>query len=211
MWKKDGLLYLILDRDLIQKTGRDIFHLAEIARKEGVFFLQYRFKKDTPTRLLVKEAGKISKIIRGSQTKLIINDRLDICITTHADGVHLGEEDMPVELARGVLKREIIGKTIHFQEELTKNLFRYINYISLGPVFKTALKPHLKPLGIKKVQKIVSFRRPEVPVFLIGGITISNVNKIVRAGFRNIAVARSIILSDNPEETIRRFKKYLGN
>jgi thiamine-phosphate diphosphorylase len=209
MLNKNGLIYLILDTDFISGSNKDIYKIASIAAKNGVDLLQYRFK-NIPINTALKQAEKISQIVAktNKKTKLIINDRVDIAKASGSQGVHLGEEDISPFAARKVLgKKYLIGKTVHNKKELTKTLAEPVDYISIGPAFRTEAKPYLKPLGLKKIKKLM--QNINKPVFVIGGIRLQNIIQVKEQGFNKIALTRGILKERNINYSINQIKKIL--
>ena len=126
-----------------------------------------------------------------------------------ADGVHIGENDMPETTVRKIAGRSlIIGKTIHNTNEIKKAKQKIIDYISIGPVFPTETKPKLKPLGIEKAKDIL--RLAKKPAFVIGGINLNNINILKKQGVCNIALNRGISLEKDIVKTVKQFKKILN-
>lgn len=206
----EGLIYVIIDRGLLLRNKKNIFKLTEEILKAKPDFIQFRFK-NTPLRQVLNEALKMRALTKYYKaTKFIINDRVDLAKAVKASGVHLGNDDLPVVYARKILgKRAIIGKTVHCLTELKKAVNEPLNYISIGPVFKTSLKPDLNPLGIKRTKKLV--RLLHIPIFVIGGINPGNVTLLTKAGINNIALSSSVILSDNACALIKKLRELIRN
>lgn len=214
--RKKGLLYIIIDRELLIRNKKNIFTLTEQLLSTKPDLIQYRFKS-APTRNILKESLKISKMTKKQRsTKFLVNNRVDIAKASGADGVHLGSNDLPSIYARKILGKDaIIGKTVHSLLELKKALVEPINYVSIGPVFETALKPELKPLGIKKIKNLFmpEFKRAKskMSLFVVGGITKKNVTSLIKESIVNVAVASNIILSNHPRQTAMYYKLLLSN
>ena len=218
-WKrkssKNGLLYVILDKKVIDKIKGDIFSLADKLACYGVDLLQLR-AKDICDKELLFLAKRLSKIIRQRKKLFIVNDRADIAYLSGASGLHLGEEDISAGQARRLLgKKAIIGRTIHRYKELksTSTLTsadieaKEIDYISIGPVFKTKTKPRLKPLTFKKLKTVMSGSKKLI--FAIGGINLYNVESLLKSGVKNIAVCRDILETKDLKTTLGEYKKCL--
>jgi len=137
----------------------------------------------------------------------IINNRADIAYLVGADGIHLGEEDIPIHLARKILPNKLIGKTVHSLEELENSQKENIDYLSLGPVFRSQTKPNLKPLGLKKLKNMIKYIR--FPFFVIGGINVNNLDKLKKLGRINIALCEGILSSPDPVQMAREIKETL--
>ena len=210
---KNGLLYLILDKEVTDKAGLNIFSLADKLASLEIDIFQLRVKT-TSDKEYLSIATKLSKIIRKRKKIFIVNDRADIARLSKASGVHLGENDIKVSQAREILgKQAIIGKTIHCLKELVRleNEERKqtdkVNYISFGPVFKTKTKPNLKPLTSNKLKKLVT--KSKKLMFAIGGINKYNINSLLESGITNIAICRGIIMAKNLKISVKEYKKCL--
>ncbi len=199
-------LYLIIDRDTATGCKRNILNTAKSACSAGIDLIQYRFK-NTKTVTAIKEAEKIMKTLQGyKKTRLIINDRIDIAKAIGAGGVHLGGEDMPVNYARKILgKKSIIGKTAHNKKQIIQALSEPVDYLGIGPVFKTGVKPHLQPLGIKKARRLT--RGLDKPFFLIGGINAGNLTALKEEGFNNFVIMSAVFKSSNIKKCISQIRK----
>lgn len=181
--------------------------MAQRFVKSGVDIVQYRFKS-IPDRQALAVAGKLVKIVHRSKKILLINDRLDIGILSGADGVHLGEGDIPAIRARTLLgKSKIIGKTVHSRQEFRQSQREPVDYISLGPVYPPGIKHGMKAWGLGPIAALAG--RSRIPVFVIGGITVANVNRIVRCGITRVAVGKALLAAGNIPETVRNFKEQI--
>ncbi|MCD6583352.1 MAG: thiamine phosphate synthase [Candidatus Omnitrophica bacterium] len=210
-WKnvlsRNGLLYAILDKEIIEQKQLDMFSLAERLLDYGVDILQFRFK-DLSDNLALHLAKRLSKIVYNREAIFLVNDRVDIAYLSGANGVHLGRDDIPPGEARRILgKKRIIGKTIHSLEEFNKFKSEPVDYFSFGPVFRSPIKPYL-PLWNKDSLKN-TIRKVKKKYFVVGGISLRNINSVVRMGIKNIAVCRGLILSKDLKKTVRSFKKCL--
>lgn len=204
---KNGLLYVILDNQIIEENNLDIFDLAGKLSRYGTDIFQFRFKKITDKKALTT-AGKLSKMIRKAKKRFIINDRADIAYLTKADGVHLGKDDISPKQARKILGRDkIVGKTVHSPEEFQKFKGEPVNYLSLGPVFKTKLKPELPCWELTELKNFFSKRNF---LFAIGGIKLDNIGLLLKENIRNVVVCRELILSGNLKKTTEGFKQCLA-
>jgi len=212
-WKrkssKNGLLYVILDKEVIDTAGINIFSLADKLAHFGVDIFQLRAKGISDKKYL-SIAVKLSKIIRKRKKLFIVNDRADIVYLSKASGLHLGENDISLSQARKIVgKQAIIGKTIHSLRELEnlKGKEAKVDYISIGPAFKTKTKPDLRPLTSKKLKALIS--KGEKLMFAIGGINQYNIESLLESGIRNIAICRGIILAKNLKTRVKEYKKCL--
>ena len=191
--------------------GRCLGHLTS----NGASAIQLR-AEGLSDRNLLKEAIKLRKITRVHKVLLIINNRIDIALLSNADGVHLGETDMPVRDARKILGPDkIIGATSHSIAEALASQRNGADYISVGPIFSSPTKPHLAPAGFSYLKEVA--KRIHIPYVAIGGITAGNLPVLLKAHKRlfkvpiKIAVSSGILNSKNISETTRRISKILNH
>ena len=198
--KFDLRLYLVTDRELA--LGRPLTDVVEKALKGGVTMVQLREKKAT-TRRFLQEVMDVKKILQPYNIPLIVNDRVDIALATDADGVHLGQSDMPWQMARKILGPEkIIGLSIESIKQLEEANSADIDYIGISPVFTTPTKKELeKGLGITGTREIASQSRH--PAVAIGGINIENVKDVMATGVDGISVVSAICSASDPEASAR--------
>lgn len=193
-------LYFITDSKLTKKTVLDD---VKAAIKAGVKIIQYREKKK-PTRLIYKEAKEIKRLCDGNNVLLIINDRIDICQAIDADGVHLGNDDMPYNEARKLLGNKIIGLTIHNIKEAIQAEKLGADYIGISPIFETKTKLDAGPAaGIKLIEEVK--KAVKIPQVAIGGINLENINDVVKAGATSAAVISAIVTKDDVESECKKF------
>ncbi len=200
-------LYLITDRSLTKKT---IISDVISAINAGVKIIQYR-EKELSTKEMYQEAKTIREITKENDVILIINDRIDIALAVDADGVHVGQDDMPFDIARKILGEDkIIGLTVHNTEEAILGAKLGADYFGVSPIFSTTTKKDAgKPAGIdliKKVKEIV-----KTPLVAIGGINYENVDEVLEAGVVNIAVISAIVTKENVEEECKKFIKKINS
>ena len=132
---------------------------------------------------------------------MIINDYLDIALEIKADGVHLGQEDLPVETARKLAPKMIIGVSTHNLDEALAAERGGATYINIGPIFKTQTKA-MQPIGIEAIKTITPKIR--IPFTVMGGINLDNINQVLKAGATKIAVVSAITASLDPRLTTKR-------
>lgn len=198
-------LYLVTDRGL---SKLPFYEMIEKAVEGGVTVVQLR-EKSLSTREFIEEAIEVKKILEGRGIPLIINDRVDITIAVEADGVHLGNEDMPVELARKILgKKFIIGASAGSVEEAIEKERMGADYIAVSPVFPTPTKPDAgQPLGLDGVREMKKFIK--VPLIGIGGINRENVVEVIKSGADGVAVVSAIVSSVDPEKSARELRELI--
>lgn len=176
--------------------------MARQAVTSGIGIIQLR-EKDMPKKQLYKEAAYIRELTLRYGITFIVNDYIDLACTVHADGVHLGQDDMPLQEARKILgEKSIIGISTHNLRQARKAQQEGADYIGFGPLFSTATKDAGKPKGVYALRKIK--RHITIPVVAIGGITPENAFHVLRAGADAVAVA-SAILSGDIREQVKKF------
>lgn len=196
---------MILDREL--SGNRDIIKITRQIIRGRPDIIQLRAKKSS-TKEIIKMGKVIRKLTKKASVPFIINDRVDISLACDADGVHLGGDDLPVKVARSILGEDkIIGVSTHSISQAIKAEKEGADYISIGPIFPTELKPHLPVVGvefIKKIKKII-----KIPFVIIGGINQINIRKALRAGAERVAVCRAIICASDSYLATRYFHSIL--
>ncbi len=195
--------YFITDSSL-SRAGT--FSDAEKAVRAGVDLIQYR-EKNADTRKLYEEARRIREICAGTRSRLIINDRVDIALAVGANGVHIGNEDMPYEVARRLLgPGKIIGVTVHDLEEAVAAEALGADYLGISPVFATATKSDAgAPCGPGTIRRIR--RRCRIPLAAIGGITMENVDEVIQAGADMVCAISAVVTSEDAEGEIAKFQR----
>jgi len=200
----DPSLYLVTDRSLAK--GRPIEFIVEQAVKGGVTMVQLR-EKNCSTLDFVNLAILLKKLLATYRIPLVINDRLDITLASDADGLHIGQQDMPYVIARKILgKDKIIGLSVENIDQ-AKEIDKFdLDYIGLSPVFVTGTKPELaNSLGLEGVRKIASFSRH--CMVAIGGINAKNAAEVLKAGATGIAVVSAIVSADDPMNAAREIRQ----
>lgn len=192
--------YFITDSDL-SRAGNisDVMHAAAC----GVEVVQYR-NKNAETREMYEEALRLKEICRD--LTFLINDRIDIALAVDADGVHLGQSDMPCTTARKLLGREkVIGVTVHNLSEALQAERLGADYLGVSPIFKTATKPDAgKPAGITLIEEIRE--EVDIPLIAIGGINHSNAPAVVQAGADGLCAISCVVASNDVVAQIKSFQ-----
>ena len=196
-------LYFITDSKLTKKT---VIEDVKSAIKGGVKIVQYR-EKNSDTKQMIEEAKEIKGICKKSNVLFLINDRIDVALAVDADGVHLGQEDMHYEYARNLLgNNKIIGLSAHSLKEALQNERIGADYTSIGPIYYTTTKRDAKaPIGLKPIRELKG--KLKIPFVAIGGINETNIDDVLKAGAKNIAIISGIITKENVEESVRNFIK----
>jgi thiamine-phosphate pyrophosphorylase len=201
-------VYLVTDRGLCR--NRPLPEIILQAVQGGAAYVQLR-EKDLPTRAFVEEARAIKKILEPYRVPLIINDRIDVALACGADGVHIGQEDMPYEIARKLMgKKAIIGLSVETWEDVEAAQRLDVDYIGVSPVFATPTKTDTKePWGLEGLKKIKVFSRH--PIVAIGGINESNARAVVSAGADCLAVVSAICAAEDPTAATIQLKKMIDS
>jgi thiamine-phosphate pyrophosphorylase len=181
--------YPITDRSLSGLSHAD--QVAALASR-GMTIVQLREKNLSPVEFY-REAAQAISVARQHGIRIIINDRVDIALALNADGVHLGQDDLPVEAARRILGDEvIIGLSTHNLEQAEQAARLPIDYLAIGPIFPTGTKESANPpvglAGLAEVRRAVW----GIPLVAIGGIDVSNRNQVLAAGADAVAMIRDI-------------------
>ena len=183
-------IYPITDRQL---SG--LSHAEQVQRliNGGATFVQLREKHLPPIDFL-RDAEVASKVAGNNRVTLIINDRVDIAMAISARGVHLGQDDMPVEAARRLVQDDtLIGFSTHTQQQLETAVRLPIDYVAFGPVFTTSTKQdHDPPVGLEQLRAVRNITA-DLPLVAIGGITAANVQAVLEAGADSVAVIASVV------------------
>jgi thiamine-phosphate pyrophosphorylase len=175
-----------------------------------ILFVQLRMK-DAPEKEIVTTAEAMRKITSGTKTKLIINDSPHIAELVHADGVHVGQGDMPYADARKIVgKNAIIGISTHSAASMKAACALEPDYVGMGPVFATATKKDADPvIGLEGLKDMLAIAT--VPVVAIGGITLENLPDVYAAGVRNFCMMQSLMQATDPGKVLREIlKRYKG-
>lgn len=200
-------LYVIVTSSL----PADVLALASKCATGGADCIQLR-AKDIPDDRLFAMAVEFVEICREMGALSIINDRADIAVAAGADGVHLGQNDLPVEQVRRLqLSPLIVGKSTHSLKELEGALPGRPSYVSLGPAFPTPTKPDIEIAGAEYIkQGLARLAETGVSHVAIGGITADNVEQVIRAGARRVAVCATVTKAADPAHACRRLKDKLA-
>ncbi len=200
---KDCKIYLVTDEKAC--NGKDFYKCIEESIKGGVKIVQLR-EKNISTKDFYKKALKVKKICKNYEVLFIVNDRLDITQAVEADGVHLGQSDMPIEKAREILKDKfLIGATARNIEEAEKAQLLGADYIGSGAIFGTSTKDNAKRLEMEDLKKIVN--SVKIPVFAIGGININNVWMLKNIGLQGVCSVSGILSEKDCKKAVKNILK----
>ncbi len=200
-----GGLCFITDRKACKLSCEEMTLKVLIA---GVKWVQYR-DKEKSRREIYEEAIRLRKLTKDFNAVFIVNDYADIALAVDADGVHLGQDDLPIEEARKIMgSNKIIGISTHSLEQAKEAEKGGADYIGFGPVFRTTTKDAGMPKGTDMLEEIKS--QVHLPVVAIGGINIENIRSVLDTGVDAVAVA-STILKGNILKNTRRFMEIISN
>jgi thiamine-phosphate pyrophosphorylase len=200
-------LYLVTDSGL--SKGRSHEDIIKKAVEGGVTMVQLR-EKNISTLEFYQLAISLKKLLHTFKIPLIINDRLDIALAIDADGLHIGQSDLPYEIARKLLgKEKIIGLSVETIQQAKEANFLNVDYIGLSPVFSTNTKEDTgTPLGISGIKKITSFTKHKTVA--IGGINTGNAGDVITSGADGIAVVSAIVSHKDPQQAAAEFTSIIN-
>lgn len=194
-------LYAILDRSVAR--GRDLPGLLDAVLAGGCRLVQLR-EKTMPLDELLPLARRLARRCREAGALLIVNDRTDLALAAGADGLHVGQDDLPARQARGLLRPNmILGVSTHDPEQARRAVADGADYVAVGSIFPTTTKAGFQLVGPELIRRV----RPEVPVPLvaIGGITADNAAAVLGAGADAVAVISALCAAPDPEAATRAF------
>ena len=196
-------LYLVTDRDL--SLERSLEEVVSEAVRGGVTMVQLR-EKDAATGEFIELAGRLMKILTPLGIPLIINDRVDVALAVDADGVHIGQSDMPYETARRLLGPDkIIGLSVENMDDLIKANSLDVDYVGISPVYSTPTKTDTaEPFGLEGLRKAVNMSKH--PTVAIGGMNAGTIADVMAAGTDGVAVVSAICSAENIREAAAQLK-----
>lgn len=198
-----GRLHVLTDFHLQQE--RSHAELARLAIRGGADTVQFRQKHGGIQNILI-EARKVAQVCRDASIPLLVDDRIDVMQATDAQGVHLGQEDFPVDEARAILGPDtIIGATATKTQQAVEAYEMGADYVGFGPVFPTTSKRNPKSVkgleGVRDASEAIP-----IPLIAIGGITHDRVRPTLEAGAHGVAVLSAVCTSNNPKRATARFR-----
>ena len=193
---------VITDREL--RRGLSHVDIAAQAVEGGASMIQLRDKVAGPRQLL-REARQIAQLCRERGVCFIVNDRLDLALAVDADGVHLGQDDLPPRNARALLgASRNLGVSTHSLEQALRAAEQGADYVGIGPIFATATKATgYEPVGCDTIRQLRA--RIDIPIVAIGGIKLSNVGEVIQSGAAGVAVISEIVGVDDITAATRAF------
>ena len=201
----DCRLYGILDLSYVNTA--DAIRAAEAMIDGGVDLIQLRGKQQSMDEL-VDLAAQLHKVTSRFSTPLIVNDHAEIAAKVPVEGVHVGQDDDSIDVARKKTGRNLfIGKSTHNFEQALAAQHEGADYIGFGPIFATPTKPDYQPIGLKQIESV--HRNVALPIFCIGGIKMHNLEQVIAAGARRIAIVSGLLKAPDIAEYARACKKLL--
>jgi thiamine-phosphate pyrophosphorylase len=202
--KIDYSVYLVTDRGL--SRGRSTLEILQSAVRGGVTCVQLR-EKNCPVRDFIEQANAIKAFLNAHDIPLIVNDRVDVAQAVGADGVHLGQSDMSLHVAREILKDSmIIGISAESLQDAIEAEKGGADYIGVSPIYATPTKTDTAPaLGLEGLREIRNAVR--IPLVGIGGLTKNNAAEVIKHGADGVAVVSAIVSAEDPELAAKELLK----
>ena len=190
-------LYPIIDTALLAMRGIEPEDMARPLADAGVRIAQFRHKGPY-TRDALAHAENVGRILESAGAQYVINDRADIALMVGADGVHVGQDDLPPEAVRRLVGTDVVvGFSTHNQQQLRAGDQEPVDYLAFGPIFGTASKLNPDPtVGVSGLARLRSLTKK--PLVAIGGITRANINEVFEAGADSVAVISDLVAEDLP-------------
>ena len=200
-------LYGILDLSYVEI--RESEKMAEAMIAGGVDLVQLR-AKGLASAQIAEIAAEVHRLLAGRGLPLIINDHPEVARIVAAEGVHLGQDDMPIAEARKVAGPNcMVGKSTHSLDQAIRAFYEGADYIGFGPIFATPTKPDYAPVGLSEIQKVHDAVR--IPIFCIGGIKLDNLSEVIEAGARRVVIVSGLLQARDAAEYARSAKKMLNH
>jgi len=202
----DYSLYLVTDRSLSRE--RSTLEIVKSGVAGGVTCVQLR-EKNCSTRKFIEEALSVKEFLKTSNIPLIINDRVDVAQAVQADGVHLGQTDMPLTMAKDILKGSmIIGISVESLEDAIRAEKDGADYIGISPIFATPTKTDAAPpLGLEGLKEIC--RAVSLPKVAIGGLNKENAGEVIFNGAGGVAVVSAIVSANDPRKAAEKLSSII--
>jgi thiamine-phosphate pyrophosphorylase len=194
-------LYAILDPDV---SPTPVTEVAVQLADAGVKLIQLRDKRSSAAEILA-HARALTAALSSTEARLIVNDRADIAAMCDSGGVHVGQEDLPVEHARRICgPPRRVGVSTHNLQQLREADRTSADYIAIGPIFSTSTKENPDPVvGLDFIRAAREITRK--PLVAIGGITLKTAGEVFRAGADSVAIIKDLLLANNPAERAREY------
>jgi thiamine-phosphate pyrophosphorylase len=202
---RDARLYLVCGADGDARSELRAF--LDAALRGGVDVVQLRVKDPGASDEALLAAARVFRAAADAHGALfVLNDRPDLAVAARADGVHVGQDDMPVAEARALVGEDVLlGRSTHTPAQVDDAAVADVDYFAVGPVHATPTKPGRPAVGLELIRHAASAPRP-VPWFAIGGIDAANVGAVVAAGATRVVVVRALTEAADPEATARALR-----
>lgn len=200
----DVRLYVLITEKCCRRPWLEA---AELALLGGADCLQLR-EKQLEARELLHRAKQLVELCRRHNRLCIINDRVDVAVLSGADGVHVGQEDLPVAEVRKLIgKDRIIGVSTHRIEQAKRALVEGADYVGVGPMYRSSTKPRDFVAGVEYAREVA--QHVQIPAVAIAGITAANVDEVVATGVQAVAVTAAVLNTDDPKAATEELKRRL--
>jgi thiamine-phosphate pyrophosphorylase len=203
-------LYVVIDKKVC--GCRKLFAIVNKIKNRGIGLIQLR-DKISNKEIALRDAFRLRRLLWGARPAslrplFIVNDHLDIAKIVDSDGIHLGQDDLPIGIARKLLgKDKIVGISCHNLKQALLAQERGADYISIGPVFSTPTKPEYNPIGLEIIKK--AREKIKIPFFVIGGINKDNLKQVKSCGGKRIALSRAVCRARNIADTLNNLKSLI--
>ncbi len=198
-------LYVITDQTA--QRGRSYFEVLREAIRGGAEIVQLRDREATD-EALIPFGKELRKICDRAGSLLIVNERIDLAKAIGADGLHIGQDDLSLAQARKKIGPDrVIGVSTHNMLQAKRAYEEGADYIGVGPIFKTPTKPDYPPVGLSLIREVR--KKITLPFFAIGGIDLSNMEQVLRAGAYGVAVVRAVVAQDDIYGAAQQLKSVL--
>ncbi|MEW6492788.1 MAG: thiamine phosphate synthase [Cyanobacteriota bacterium] len=192
---------------LVTSSSDQLSTTVEAALQGGITLVQYREKTEDDS-VKLSHAQKLRQMCHHYGALFIMNDRVDLALAVDADGVHLGQQDVPIALARQLLgPQRIIGRSTTNSDEMQRAIAEGADYIGVGPVYETPTKADKPAAGLEYVQ--YAAKHATIPWYAIGGIDPTNLNEVLSAGAQRVAIVRAIMQAEQPTLVTQYFLSQL--
>jgi thiamine-phosphate pyrophosphorylase len=182
--------------------------MAEQMIAGGVDLIQLR-AKGRPSAEIAQIAAELHCLTMERSVPLIINDHPEIARVVSAEGVHVGQDDPAISEVREIAGPDcMVGKSTHSVDQAIRAFYEGADYIGYGPIFATPTKPDYPPVGLEEIRKVHDVVR--LPIFCIGGITLSNLPEVIAAGARRVVIVSGLLLANNSASYARSAKELLS-
>lgn len=198
----ESYLYVIIDKEASNR--KYLTQALSETNNPGIDIVQLRDKK-SPKEDILENAWKLRSVLARKKILFIVNDHIDVAKISDSDGLHLGQSDISVKTARRILgKDKIIGVSCHTLKQAQRAQKLGADYISIGPIFPTPVKPDYKATGVDLIKKIKD--KIKIPFYIIGGINKSTIGGILSYGVKRVAICRALNQAKTISETIKSFR-----